>query len=279
VKSFEFETLDNGRLTVNRDFTDLMRGNRMTTFDSLMQFEGGEVAKNLLRERITTRFQLTDAEGNEQACYIKRHRRPPWKEYVKPLLRLTKPILGARNEWNALVNFHRAGIATMIPVALGESGENSFLVTKSIEGCSKLSDWMEQHLAHGSNSVPASKQTIINNVAQIARKMHAAGLHHQDFYLTHLLWPDGDTANGDSANGPYIIDLGRVKKQERLSRRWIVKDLAQLDYSASLFSRSDRCRFLKAYLGRSVGKQDRPLLERIRRKSRAIARHSQKNGL
>ena len=35
----------------------------------------------------------------------------------------------------------------------------------------------------------------------------------------------------------------------RLARRWIVKDLAQLNYSASGVSASDRLRFLTAYLG------------------------------
>ena len=119
--------------------------------------------------------------------------------------------------------------------------------------------------------------------------MHAAGLHHQDFYLTHLMVPlDAICATplpaADRSPAPdglriQVLDLGRVRWQRRLSRRWIVKDLAQLDYSAPHFAASERMRFLAAYLGRRVETADRALIRRILRKSRAIARHSKKNGL
>ncbi|MGH7202562.1 MAG: lipopolysaccharide kinase InaA family protein, partial [Planctomycetaceae bacterium] len=139
MRSFAFERWDDGRLTVNRDFAPLLRAHGLTTFHALMHEVGGEVAKNLLRERTTSRFRLEDEDGSHCDFYIKRHRPPPVKEYVKPLLRLTWPVLGARNEWNALLDFHAAGISTMTPVALGEAGGESFLVTESLDGCTKLS--------------------------------------------------------------------------------------------------------------------------------------------
>src|SRR5262245_24031796 len=98
-----------------------------------MNYNGGTVAKNVLRERTTTRFDISNREGVSQAFYIKRHGRPPWKEYVKPFFRLTTPILGARNEWNAILRFHELGIPTMLPACLGDDGKTSFLVTRSLE--------------------------------------------------------------------------------------------------------------------------------------------------
>jgi heptose I phosphotransferase len=187
---------------------------------------------------------------------------------------LNRPSLGARPEWEAILRFHEAGIATMVPVVLGESGRYSLLITRSIEGCRKLSTWLRD--AADSPESPASHATrrTIDAVAGVARSMHESGLHHQDFYAHHLLLPeDGDR------DELFVIDLGRARHEQRLSRRWIVKDLAQLSYSAPHCTRADRVRFLKAYLGRPLESADRRLVEQISRKVRAIARHSSKHHL
>jgi heptose I phosphotransferase len=289
LKSLAFEEWDGGRLVVNRGFGDVLCANGLGTFEALMHYQGGDVAKNLLRERTTTRLVLKDAAGRDRAFYLKRHGPAPWKEYVKPLLRLTRPMLGARHEWNAILRFHEAGIPTMTPVALGESGGESFLLTQGIEGCTKLSHWVEAiragtngtHADHAANGCQAmlngqSRQSreVVLSVAQIARTMHAAGLHHQDFYLTHFL-----VSEAGPPGELFVIDLGRARHRRRLSRRWIVKDLAQLHFSAALATKSQRARFFAAYLGRPITPRDRGLLRRIERKSRAIARHSARHGL
>jgi heptose I phosphotransferase len=186
----------------------------------------------------------------------------------------------------------------MTPVALGESGANSFLVTEALEGCTKLSElrFDEAHESQvsrpwtlvtsrapltlalspedGSEGTRTSRK-VIAQVARVAKRMHGAGLHHQDFYLGHLLLPNG--ANGNDT--VYVIDLGRVRKQQPLASRWIVKDLAQLNYSARHISLTDRLRFLREYLGRRIGPDDKRLLARIASKTASIARHSKKNSL
>jgi heptose I phosphotransferase len=124
------------------------------------------------------------------------------------------------------------------------------------------------------NGQLASLRRIVAGVADVARTMHAVGMHHQDFYLTHLMLPQS------GAPAPiHVLDLGRARSHSRLARRWIVKDLAQLNYSADGVSSSERLRFLKRYLGRRLTRSDRALVRSIVSKSRAIARHSHKNGL
>jgi heptose I phosphotransferase len=274
LKSFAFERWDDGRLTVNVEDADLLRRHGLTTFADLVRVRCGSIAKDVLRERMTARFSLPDAAGEEHHFYIKRHRPPSWKEYVKPWLRLNRPSLGARPEWEAILRFHEAGIATMVPVALGESGGYSLLITRSIEGCRKLSVWLrEASEAHNSQVSDATRRTI-DAVAEVARSMHASGLHHQDFYTHHLLLPEGD-----GCDALFVIDLGRARQEQRLSRRWIVKDLAQLSYSAPHCTKADRVRFLKAYLGRPLESADRRLIQQIGRKVRSIARHSNKHDL
>jgi heptose I phosphotransferase len=104
--------------------------------------------------------------------------------------------------------------------------------------------------------------------------MHDCGLHHQDFYLNHLLCR-GEPAELDIR----VIDLGRARHRSRLSRRWIIKDLAQLDYSARKLSCSDRLRFLRLYLGRPFRPADRWLIRQVMLKSWLIAGHTARNNL
>ena len=159
----------------------------------------------------------------------------------------------------------------MTPVAFGESGSDSFLITESIENCDKLSDLLAD--SKKSPTPPLALRQISVRVANLARTMHSAGLHHQDFYLGHLM------QSQKNPEAIYIIDLGRVHKQTHLSQRWIIKDLAQLNFSASTVPLFQRLRFLREYLGRPLTDKDRHLMARIQLKTNAIARHSRKNRL
>lgn len=266
---------------VSPTFSALLHAHAWTSFDAIWaETADAAVAKNVRTDRVTLRFTLKDG-GTERAFYIKRHGRSSLKEYIKPLLRLTWPILGARNEWQAIWEFQKAGIPTMTPVALGESGANSFLITEAIENCIKLSDLgkalANDRAQHSSSEIPAigheSRHRLIRRVAKTAKTMHDAGLHHQDFYLGHLLFSPADESL-------FVIDLGRVHKQIPLSLRWIVKDLAQLNFSAAqVTSATEQLRFLRDYLGRSLTSSDLGLIRRIQSKTGRIARHSRKNRL
>jgi heptose I phosphotransferase len=285
MKSFELETWDDGKLIVNAQFAKPLQKHGLDSFQSLMEYEGGQIAKNLLSQRVTTRFELPAPAGGSQGFYIKRHGPSPMKEYIKPLIRLRRPILGAENEWNAILRFHELGIPTMTPVAFGQSGTSSFLVTAAIENCIKLSDWVESRFPESladrpmqTSEVPAEtlaqSHALANRVANIARTMHQAGLHHQDFYLTHLLVPQRNLHSQ-----MYLIDLGRVRQRRRLRKHWIIKDLAQLHYSSRRLPGDTWQRFLHSYFQRSLNSRDAALIRQITQKSQAIARHSQKNRL
>jgi len=296
MTTFPLETWDDGRLTVNAEFANSLRTAGFTSFDAFME-STGEVAKDLLRERTTVRLSLPGRDGDPRDFYLKRHRPSPLKEYVKPWLRLSRPLLGARHEWNAILAFHAAGIPTMTPVAVGEHRGESFLLTEGIANCRKLSEWMEAHFRSAPwRTLPASADSpdagsvrhgageftdndseltsVVDGVAELARAMHGSGLHHQDFYLTHLLLPEDD-----QPPRIHVIDLGRALRRRRLARRWIVKDLAQLNYSARLFPDWARRRFLERYFGRPLRRSDDRLRRQIERKTARIARHSAKHRL
>lgn len=269
MKSFAFDAWDEGRLRVNAAFSALLQRHGLTTCERIWTFsDGAEAAKALRRDRVTLRFTLIDAEGRGKTFYIKRHGRSSWKEYVKPWLQGQPPLLGAEPEWEALLAFHDCGLPTMTPVAFGRLGERSFLITEGLEGCEKLSA-----LLAGSRLSEEERRRVIGDVAAIARSMHGSRLHHQDFYLGHFL-------REKTGGRTYVIDLGRARRHAWwFARRWIVKDLAELNYSAKGVRGTERLRFLRAYLGRSLEARDRRLVRSVLRKTARIARHSGRNGL
>jgi len=259
---------DEGRLAVNRRFSRLLEDSGLRTVSAFMEFEGGDVVKHLVVDRRTDRIRIPGREA-EFVGFLKRHQRPRWREYLKAWLRLTRPMLGAQPEWDALWRFHEAGLPTMTPVAFGECASGSFLLTESLEPGQKLSA-----LAAESRLAAPRRQRLVREVASLARRMHDAGLHHQDFYLGHLL------CRVDQPEEPvFVLDLGRARRLRQLGQRWIVKDLAQLHYSAGGLTATDRLRFLREYLGHRPGLADQRLLDRVARKSEAIARHSRKHRL
>jgi heptose I phosphotransferase len=275
----EIDQWDRGRMEVNRRFGGALEGGGLTTFDAVFNLAGGKIVRSV-GSRSTVRVQMNSA-GIDQAFYLKRHAPPSLVERARPVMHLSRPIVGARNEWEAILRFHAAGIPTMVPVAFGESEGRSFVMTEDLGSDRTLLDWVNEtangrpsRAKAGASDVARLKRALLAQVAQIARRMHAAGLFHQDFYLNHMLCC-GDPRRLDVR----VIDLGRVRQRRGRATRWMTKDLAQLDYSARRLSCTDRLRFLRLYLGRPFQPADRWVVRWIAVKSAWIASHTAKNGL
>ena len=118
-------------------------------------------------------------------------------------------------------------------------------------------------------------QAILEPTADLAAKLHLAGLHHRDLYLCHFMVRlDG---NGVDVK---LIDTARVRRlPEKCFRpRWIVKDLAQFWYSTLKHSITDeqRSAWLARYERQRGLASSGGLTRMIERKSRSIARHDQR---
>jgi hypothetical protein len=126
---------------------------------------------------------------------------------------------------------------------------------------------------------PATKENLvlrrqfIRQLALFIRKFHDTGYRHRDLYLCHIFRvPDGRF---------YLIDLARAFKPMLLGGQYRVKDIAQLHYSApaKYFSKTDRLRFLRAYLGREkLNAGDKNFARRINSKAMRMARHDARHG-
>lgn len=212
---------------------------------ALLQSLDGEVYRQVA-ERKTFLFQL-----NGKSYFAKVHRGVGWKEIFKNLLLLRLPIISARNEWLAIQHLQQIGIDTMTIAAFGERGRNpatrdSFIVTEALLDTVSLEDYCKDW-----NTVRPSiqiKRELINRIANISRTVHQSGLCHRDFYLCHFLLHDDSHAGSLQLS---LIDLHRALIKKRLTRRWVVKDIASLYYSAMHLglSQRDLYRFMRCYEG------------------------------
>ena len=85
--------------------------------------------------------------------------------------------------------------------------------------------------------------------ALIAKKMHASGVCHRDFYICHFL------VRGEGDDRLTVIDLHRALVKKHLGSRWIVKDIGSLYFSAMDIglTRRDLYRFIREYTGKPLG--------------------------
>lgn len=232
--------------------------------------------------RRTLRFEL-----NGRSYFLKYHAGVGWEEIIKNLLQFRKPIIGARNEWKAVLRLHELGIETMQLAGYGQTGCNpaqqqSFVITDELKGTMSL-----EHLGLQWQQTPPSfktKQTLLKKLAVISRKMHQAGLNHRDYYLCHFLLDASfaETNHFTEETELFLIDLHRTQERRHVPKRWLVKDLGSLYFSAHEVSltKRDHYRFMMYYSGlplrqvlneqagfwQNVDKRAQQLLSKWRRK-------------
>ncbi|MBI4716414.1 MAG: hypothetical protein HY763_01295 [Planctomycetes bacterium] len=262
-----------GDLTVVTDFVTLLQGAGLDSLGALFTVDRGvSLTKPGLdpwRERI--RLTLSSPHG-EQVLFLKRFTAPPARirREVRRSASAARSVAGV--EWTWLHRLAAADIPCAQPVAFGEelagSRERRSAVLMSAVPGRSLEVW--------ANAEPApDRRTVLHllaGTAALVSKLHRAGYAHRDLYLSHLFVEDTEP----EAPVVHLIDLQRVRHFAEVPRRWIVKDLAALNYSTPphLATRAGRLRWLKRYLG--VSKLDtvaRRLAFRVIGKTARMARH------
>ncbi len=258
-------------LTMAVEAAPLLARAGLVSFDDFMDFTGGTL---ICRKRGRSVYRL---EIGDRAFYLKRNRFHRG-EFWKTLSRFRLPPRSARQEWQSILAVRDVGIPTVPPVAMGEQlvcgvEKASFTLTEALYDAEPLDQVLQREFS-GELSSPLrrKKRALIRRVAEIARQLHGSGMYHQDLYLGHFLLGRDDKL--------YLIDLQRVVRCGKVPRRYLVKDLGQLAYSAEVageLSRSDQMRLFLTYLGRSsLGAAEKTLLRRVLAKCRRIARHTVK---
>lgn len=248
-------------------------GGDVDWFDKILSLQGDEYRN--MDGRRTLRFDLLG-----QSYFVKMYTGLGWARICKSLMRFkTPPVLSAYNEWLAIKILTELGIDTMNIVAYGERGRNpaarqSFLVTDDLNPAQSLEDVCRDWKL---NSPPVPfKRALLQRIAEVTRTMHSHGINHRDYYLCHFLL---DKSFGDYAYDPdklriFLIDLHRVQFRKQVPRRWQIKDLASIYFSALDIglTRRDCFRFIRVYTTEPL----RVSLARDRRLWRQVEKRSAK---
>lgn len=215
--------------------------------DVMKLFGGMDVAAFLAIDDTVVRAQRHRSIGyferDGRRYYIKKHRASGWWPIVEDVVRLRRPQVGAWPEYLAIRACERLGVPTMAIAAFGREGfgasAQSFIITDEITPAVSLEDFFRDR------QPPEVKNRLNRAVADITRRMHEGGVNHRDCYLCHFFL-DPRTLDKPQLR---VIDLHRAQVRDRTNRRWIIKDLAGLYFSAMDIglSRRDVLRFMARY--------------------------------
>jgi hypothetical protein len=144
----------------------------------------------------------------------------------------------AQAEAAGLTHLMQANIPCAPLVAHGRLADGrGFVITADLAGYEPA----DKLIARG---IPFDR--LLGPTADLAGRLHGAGLHHRDLYLCHFLV----RLDAESVDIK-LIDAARVRPLRRFPtrKRWIVKDLAQFWYSTQQLRLSDeeRHRWLAEY--------------------------------
>ncbi|MCP4593259.1 MAG: hypothetical protein GY842_21180 [bacterium] len=232
-------------LTVAPPWQALLKASGWETLDDLFAVPNdGSLSKAGLppwRERL--RVRLAASDGQTVEVYIKRFRGVPLSQQLQRWWTGAPAHGTAWTEWKWLGELARADLGAPEPIAYAEEvtfgwERRSALVMGAARGVS-LERWCAEHRT-------ALPQSVLASLAELVARFHSLGIAHRDLYLAHVFAHGLEEAKPELS----LIDLQRVIEMGWRARRWMVKDLAALNYSTPPWAASPRARlrWLKWYL-------------------------------
>lgn len=174
---------------------------------------------------------------NGTAIYIKQFHNSSWHHRLGRRLGLSD----ARREMNFSQYLGRCNVPVAPPLALFCQGDTEWFAAQAVDHATQADLWHAQQLANGPAGQSAIRQATIR-LGELVGNMHKAGVIHCDLHSGNILVRHG---TGDLV----LMDLHRMKRRTRLSRRAMAANLAQLFHDRLDFTtRTGRLRFLRAYL-------------------------------
>ena len=260
-----------GDLVISEGFETLLRAHGLTSLDALFACSNGERLDKPGLDSWRQRWRLTlDDHGTPRTFYLKRFLGPPrWA--LRAMRRSGSGASSlAGNEWEWAQRLTNDGIPCVQAVAFGEEltgshERRSAILTAGVPGQS-LERWVIQR----PDADRLTIQRLITATADLISRLHGRGYVHRDLYLSHVFYDPAQPIERSLR----LIDLQRVIRPRWRFRRWMVKDLAALNFStpSRLVSRTDRVRWLRRYLGiEKLDASARRLVYRVVGKTQRIA--------
>lgn len=266
---------------VSEPFQSALASLGLTSLDAVFAFDAGrDLAKaNIGRFRRRLQFEVVPAGCDHPVkVYLKRYDRPPILRQLRNWLSHRQRKSFARTEHEIACKLAAAGVNTPRTVACGELWgtlfeRRSFLMTEEVKDSRSLESQLPSCFqGTWTPEKRRARRDFIGRLASFIRRFHETGFRHRDLYLSHIFHSD----RGEFC----LIDLARASRPI-LRRRFQVKDIAQLHYSAPAesFTRADRLRFYLAYVDRRrLRPRDKAFIRKVIRKVHRMARHNCKRG-
>jgi len=227
-------------------------------FGQVMRTSQGHCMR-ALADRENWRLELPAPDGAAQGVYLKKHHVRTLRSRIRARLGIGPGETAARTEARNIGRLAQEGIDTMRLVAYGQrlSADGlveSFVLTEELAGYQQLDHFLARRFGQREldrtlrrDAADEELRTLIGQVAELARKFHAAGYNHRDLYCCHFFVREAQRGRFELR----LIDLQRVERRRRWRRRWIIKDLAQLAYSAprDRIKCTHKMAFVRRYLG------------------------------
>jgi hypothetical protein len=267
---------------LSRRHASALQSAGLDTIDGAFTYADGQKLDKpgLSRHRQRFRAKLAGNAESPRVVYIKRFFCPPLSEQLRRMREFRLAAGTAQREAYYGERLAQLGVPTIRCIAAGQRMTGiwermSYCILEEVPGESL--ERLAARAAADTSGQPTwpERKEIIRQLSCIAARLHADGLFHRDFYLSHLFF----SRNADGGIVVSVIDLARMISRAPSARRWVVKDLAALDYSAPapLVTRADRMRFLYDYhriVYRTVHRGSiRALAAGVRRRARRMALH------
>jgi tRNA A-37 threonylcarbamoyl transferase component Bud32 len=240
-------SLDDGRvLACEKDLANLNKLG-LDTLEGAMAFVGDDVARDA-GSRVTYRVEI---EG--EVWFVKVHKKAPLRSRFA--LAGQWVVSPGHREWDSANMLRRNGFDVPQPVAFGESinffscPRQSFVITREIKGPTLEELLLDGYPAVEGKTTRQVSLEILDDMAGMIKRFHVSGYYHKDLYCCHLIVAVDEHESEKRWGQPHFIDLERVVRERKPHSRWLVKDLAALNFSApATVTTTDRWRFLKQYL-------------------------------
>lgn len=182
------------------------------------------------------RLELTRPDGTACAVFLKRQENHNTFSWRKPI----QGIPTFLREFRLIQRYRAAGVPSLEPVYFACRGRRAILVTEELTGFAGL----DRHLDAWPTLEAATRRGILDSVAALTRRLHAAGLQHNCYYPKHVFVKVGTGGRVEAR----AIDLEK-SRWNPVARQRSLRDLDTLNRYVPACRRSERLRFLKVYLG------------------------------
>ncbi len=267
-----FLTTAGGRMWIDQASREELEATGLADFEAVMATLDGDCLR-VLEDRQNWRLEIAG-----RGAFLKKHRIRTWTTRLAARLGRRPQDSAGRVEARYARRLAADRIGVMNVLAWGERLDadgrlESFFLSEELDGFLPLDDFIRRRFSPlgAPARLDGDLARLVRQVAAVARRFHRAGYNHRDFYCCHLFVRETGAGRFDIR----LIDLQRVQHRTWRRERWLVKDLAQLAWSAprSRVTCSRRMAFIKHYLGvRRLAPGDKRFVRKILARQRRMER-------